>query len=196
VLKAADWQQGATIRVLFEHEKGAAPRLQSEGTLAEGQRTFVVTAPPGVELAPGRYVVRVELVTPGSTTPLQSTTDAYVPEPEWLVSAGGLSTRRGPSTGLQYVPTADARFRRTERLRLEVPRSARGGQATARLLARDGKPLSLAITLSERLDESGMRLIVAEVPLAALAQGDYAVEITVDEGGRKESSTYAFRVVP
>ena len=59
MLKAADWQHGATIRVLFEHEKGAAPRLVSEGTLAEGQRTFVVTAPSGVELAPGRYVVRV-----------------------------------------------------------------------------------------------------------------------------------------
>ena len=101
VLKAREWQQGATIRALFEHEKGAAPRMQAEGKLAEGQRTFLVTAPPEVNLAPGRYVVRVELVTPGSTTPLQMTTDAYVPEPEWLVSTSGLSTRRGPSTGLQ-----------------------------------------------------------------------------------------------
>ena len=196
VLKTPEWQEGATIRALFEHEKGAAPRMQAEGKLAEGQRTFLLTAPPDVTLAPGRYVVRVEVVTPGSTTPLQMTTDAYVPEPAWLISASGLSARRGPSTGLQYVPTADPRFRRTERIRLEVPRSAGDGQASGRLLARDGKTLNLPIPLSERTDDTGVRLLAADVMMAPLAQGDYVVEITVVNGDCKESATYAFRIIP
>ena len=94
------------------------------------------------------------------------------------------------------MPTADPRFRRTERMRLEVPRSAGDGQASARLLARDGKALNLPIPLSERTDDNGVRLLVADVMMAPLAQGDYAVEITVAEGDRKESATYAFRIVP
>ncbi|MEZ5283625.1 MAG: hypothetical protein R2712_02215 [Vicinamibacterales bacterium] len=32
-----------------------------------------------------------------------------------------IAFRRGPTTGLAYEPTADPRFRRTERIRLEVP---------------------------------------------------------------------------
>ena len=48
----------------------------------------------------------------------------------------------GPSTGLAYVATADARFRRTERIRLEVPRASGEGTASARLLGRDGLPLN------------------------------------------------------
>jgi hypothetical protein len=39
-------------------------------------------------------------------------------------------------------------------------------------------------------------MIVAEVVLAPLAQGDYVLEVTVEDGGRKESASYAFRLVP
>jgi hypothetical protein len=195
--KGNEWLNGGRVRATFEHERGAAPRFNSETSLTPGQRTFVVTAPAGVELAPGRYVVRVELLSAESTVPLQTTTDAYVPEREWLISSAGLTARRGPSTGLQYLPTADPRFRRTERIRLEVPRSSADGEAAARALARDGKPLNLPIALSERQDtESGLRLLVADVTLAPLAQGDYAVEISVQQGERKESATYAFRIIP
>ena len=133
----------------------------------------------------------------GGTTPLQTTTDAFIPDRDWLIGSSGLTARRGPSTGLQYVPTADARFRRTERIRLEVPRSPGEGRPSARLLARDGKALNVAIALSERADaDSGQRMLVADVTLAPLAQGEYAVAITVEQGDRKESATYAFRIIP
>lgn len=195
--KTTEWAKGATVRVRFEHETGAGRASVAEGELLAGQRAFVVTAPPGVELAPGRYIVRVELQPPDGKAPLQTTTDAFVPTPDWLLSPSGLSARRGPSTGLQYVATADARFRRTERMRLEVPRSAAEGEVEARLLGRDGQALSLPITISERIEaNSGARLVVADLTLAPLAQGEYAVEITVAHGDRKESATYAFRIVP
>jgi VWFA-related protein len=197
IAKSAEWQRGGQVRATFEHEKGDAPRLQADARLAPGDRTFLVTAPRGVDIAPGRYVVRLELYSEGTRVPLQTTTDAFVPDAAWLISTAGLTARRGPSTGLQYVPTADARFRRTERVRLEVPRSAESGQASARLLARDGKPLNLAIALAERTDaDSGQRMLVADLTLAPLAQGEYAVELSVEQGDRRESATYAFRIVP
>jgi hypothetical protein len=195
--KSEEWQQGGRVRAVFEHDKGEAPRMQAETTLAPGARTFTLPAPPGVQLAPGRYVVRVELLPEGSRTPLHTTTDAFIPESDWLISSSGLTARRGPSTGLQYVPTADPRFRRTERIRLEVPRSAAEGEASARLLSRDGKPLNVSIALSERTDAaSGQRMVIADLTLAPLAQGEYAVEIAVEQGDRRESATYAFRLVP
>jgi VWFA-related protein len=195
--KRPEWQAGARVRVLLEHQAGVRPPMTADGELVAGERTFVVTPPADVKLAPGRYVVRVELLARDSSAPLQTTTDAFVPEPDWLISASGLTARRGPSTGLQYVPTADARYRRTERIRLDVPRAANDSPASARLLGRDGRPLTMPISLTERTDaDSGERMLVVDITLAPLAQGDYAVEITVGQGERKESATYAFRIVP
>jgi VWFA-related protein len=192
-----DWQQGGRLRATFEHEKGASPRFVVEQSLPAGQRTFLVNAPPEVALAAGRYVVRLEVFPAEGKVPLQTTVDVYIPETDWLIASSGLTARRGPSTGLQYVPTADSRFRRTERIRLEVPRSMAEGQASARLLTREGKPLNIAIALSERTDaDSGQRMLVADVVLAPLAQGDYAVEISIEQGDRRESATYAFRLIP
>jgi hypothetical protein len=39
-------------------------------------------------------------------------------------------------------------------------------------------------------------MLVADVVLAPLAQGDYAVEISIEQGDRRESATYAFRLIP
>jgi VWFA-related protein len=194
-VKSPDWQKGGRVRASFEHERGASPQSQSELELAPGQRSFHLSPPPGATLVAGRYIVRLELLAANSTVPIRTTADVVIPEADWLLSASGLVARRGPSTGLQYVPTADARFRRTERMRLEIPRSAGDGQASARLLGRDGLPLNLVIALSER-NEGGQRMLIADLTLAPLAQGDYAVEVTVEQGERKESATYAFRVIP
>ena len=196
-LKSEEWQQGGRGRVFFQHERGATAPLQVDVTLTPGQRTFQMTPPAGTKLAPGRYVMRLELTAQGSTVPLQTTVDVTVPEGEWLVSETGLVTRRGPSTGLNYVPTADGRFRRTERLRFEVPRTTAEAAASARLLGRDGQPLAITPALTERVDgTSNQRLIVADLTLAPLAQGEYAIEVIVERGDQKESASYAFRIVP
>jgi VWFA-related protein len=196
-LKLPEWQKGGRARVVMEHESGAAPPIEQHITLDAGQRAFEVTPPPGTSVAPGRYVVRLQLTPAEGSVPIQATADVVVPDADALMSQSGLVLRRGPSTGLQFVPTADPRFRRTERLRVEVPRLATDGTVSARLLGRDGQPLALAVTLSERTDDAlGIRLIVAEVPLAALAQGDYGLEVTLDANGKKQGTTYGFRLVP
>jgi VWFA-related protein len=195
-VKLPEWQKGGRARIVLEHERGAAPPIEQHVILEPGQRAFSVT-PQGVPVAPGRYVVRLQLTPAEGTIPIQTTADVFVPDSTALISQNGLALRRGPSTGLQYAQTADARFRRTERLRIEVPRISGAGAASARVLGRDGQPLALGVTVSERVDpELQLRMIVADVQLAPLAQGEYGLEVTVNADGKKETATYAFRIVP
>ncbi|HXG89942.1 MAG TPA: VWA domain-containing protein [Vicinamibacterales bacterium] len=195
--KQPEWLEGGRARVSFEHESGAAARAEVDVTLAPGQRAFSVTPPAGTAVASGRYVIRVQVTPKHLAVPLQTTVEVSVPERSALISATGLAARRGPSTGLQYVSTADARFRRTERLRLEVPRLSESGTVSARLLGRDAQPIAVGVTLSERVDATAsVRMIVADLTLAPLAQGDYVVEIAMQAGDKKETASYAFRLVP
>ena len=92
------------------------------------------------------------------------------------------------------MPTADPRFRRTERIRLEVPILTDGPvTAAGRVLTREGQPLPLQVTTTERTDDkSGARYLVAEVTLAPLAQGDFVLELTAG----KDTASYAFRIIP
>jgi hypothetical protein len=89
------------------------------------------------------------------------------------------------------VPTADVRFRRSDRLRLEVPSSANDA-VTARLLDRTGKVLPIPVTAAVRDDADGSRWRVADVVLAPLAPGDYLIEMTAGA----ERLLQPFRVVP
>jgi VWFA-related protein len=197
LMKQVEWQQGARGRVTFQHERGEAPPATVDVTLKPGEAMFSVAPPQSSLAAPGRYVVRVELMPEGSAVPLTTSTEVTVPSDPWLISGTGLVFRRGPATGLAYAPTADPRFRRTERIRFEVPRSSSGGTASARLLARDGQPLNVAVSVTERADEATKhRLVIADLTLAPLAQGDYIIEVSVSDGDRTESATYAFRVIP
>jgi VWFA-related protein len=196
-LKSPEWQQGGRARVVFEHDRGTAPPSETEVALEPGQRAFTLSPPEGSQLAAGRYIVRLQLTPKAGSVPLQTTIDVTVPDSTALLSAGGLAARRGPSTGPQYVPTADARFRRTERLRVEIPRVSAGGSLSARLLGRDGQPLPMAVTLTERAAEDQQpAMIIADLMLAPLAPGEYILEVMLEQGGKKENATYGFRIVP
>ncbi|MGQ0732524.1 MAG: VWA domain-containing protein [Acidobacteriota bacterium] len=196
-LKAAEWQQGGTARVRFEHERGASLPIETEVALDAGQRTLSTGPPAEATLAPGRYVVRLQVTPRGGVVPLQTTVDVTIPDEAALMSRTGIVTRRGPSTGREYQPTADPRFRRTERLRFAVPRFAAEGRLATRILGRDGQPLALAVTVTDELDpDTAQRMVVAECSLAALAQGDYILEVTLTREDETETATYGFRVVP
>lgn len=196
-LKAPEWQQGGTARVSIEHETGAAAPVLKEVSLKAGQRTFELHETGDGSLPPGRYVIRLSVTPSGSMLPLQTTVEVTVPDAAALMGRNGLAYRRGPSTGLQYVATADARFQRTERIRFEVPRLAADAKVAARLLDRNGQPLPLAVTLSERADVAQrLTLAVADLTLAPLAQGEYVLEVTAERDGKKETAAFGFRIVP
>ena len=88
--------------------------------------------------------------------------------------------------------TADPRFQRSDRLRFEHATTL-SEPPKARLLDRNGNPLSVPVQVTERPDESGaFRWIVVDAALAPFAPGDYAVEVT--QGTAKQVT--AFRIVP
>ncbi len=199
--KQPDWVSGGTLRLTFEPDRGAAasaPAAAQTMTVAidPGQRSIVID---GAEqpLAAGRYSVRAELTARGSRMPIQMTTFATVPAEAAEIGTGALALRRGPSTGLAYVATADPRFRRTERLRIEVPLSADGFSGTGRLLTREGQATPLNVTFTTRVDDKTRQQFgVAEVVLAPLAEAEYVVELALVKNGKTETVSYGFRVIP
>ena len=199
--KQPEWLAGGTLKLTFEPERalGTSSTAQAQTVtvaVEPGQRSIVVN---GSErpLVAGRYSVRAELQARNSRMPIQVTTFATVPAETAMVGTGGLAARRGPSTGLAYMPTADPRFRRTERLRLEVPLAAEGFTGTGRLLTREGQATPLIVTFSSRADEETKQQFgVADVTLAPLAAGDYVLELVLTKDGKSETVSYGFRIVP
>ena len=104
--------------------------------------------------------------------------------------------RRGVTTGNRVLPAADLRFSRTERVRLELPVEADAKPGAGRVLDRAGQPMQVPVTVGERLDEAtGQRWITADVVLAPLAGGDYAIEVEVVGASRSQRIISAIRVV-
>ena len=141
---------------------------------------------------PGDYALRVR-VRPDSNPGLPVTDTARLSVPATAPVLGeAVMWRRGPSTGLKHLATADPRFQRSERIRFEMPTNV-NGLAAARMLDRAGNPLKVPVQISERPDPSGQfRWIVADAVLAPLAAGDYGIEVTL--AGAKQVA--GFKVVP
>jgi VWFA-related protein len=196
-----EWLSGGTLRLTFLPESTAGSSdagLSHSMTVAvdPGQRSVLVNGSDR-PLPPGRYSVRAELTPRNSRLPIQVTTLATVPADAAEVGSGALASRRGPSTGLAYVPTADPRFRRTERLRVDVPLAAEGFTGTGRLLTRNGTATALVVTFSSRADAATKQQFgVADVALAPLAEGEYVLELTLAKNGASEVVSYGFRIVP
>src|SRR5690606_7533847 len=85
--------------------------------------------------------------------------------------------RRGSSNRDEYQPTADPRFQRTERLRIDLP-TDREDAVTARMLDRLGQGLAAAVPVSTFVAQDGERWVRAELPTGSLAPGEYVVEFT------------------
>lgn len=192
-----EWQAGMTVQVLIESDKGGSP-VVLQGEMRPSQRVLTVEGPDADEpLAPGRYIVRVEgrpLRTTAGGGTVRASGDVVLGAAATRFGSGLQLLRRSPSTGLAYVATADSRYRRTDRLRLEVPVLGVGEAAvTARVLTREGEPLPLVVTMSERTDAgTGVRWAVGDVTLAPLAQGEYVVEFKLGS----EVTAYGLRIVP
>ena len=113
-----------------------------------------------------------------------------------MSSLRGAASRRGPSTGLTYVESRDATYRRTERLRFEVGLPA-AIPVTARLLGPTGTPVNVPITTSTRIDASTQQpILVADLTLAPLAQGAYELELILQPSTGAEVVAYRFVLVP
>ena len=199
---------GTTVWVAGELPRGTGPERAAEGgtvdievraagisetakvVLQPGQRGFVTS----LKLAASdldQVDVRARFSGAGSGVPV---TDAIVTNAR-PAAGQPLIFRRGPSTANRVVPAADFRFHRSERIRLELPLSPAARAGTGRLLDRAGKPLQIPVKVGERVDEAtGQRWATADIPLAPLAAGDYAVELTTVSGAETSQTMTAFRV--
>jgi VWFA-related protein len=185
------WSAGAVADVAFVSAAGeeiAAKRLD----LASTASTFTLRLPDTGGVPPGEYALRVR-VRPNQEggLPVSDTVRVIVPEQPSRVG-DAIIWRRGPTTGPRYMATADPRFQRSERVRLEHATTA-AGMPTARMLDKAGNPLQVPVQVTERPDASGeFRWLIAEAALAPLAPGDYAIELTLDDA----KVVTAFKVVP
>jgi VWFA-related protein len=168
-----------------------APASSTRVQLEPGSRVFRAVLAPAVK-APGEFQLRVRVTGGGLNSPLNNVAPlAVVASPD---SSGALLARRGAPANSRSVVTADARFRRSERLVVELPIRAPNAPV-ARLLDRAGTPLTIPIAEADRDEADGSRWHAAEITLAPLAPGDYLVEFTTGSGDGSKRSLVPFRVV-
>ncbi|MGH9345695.1 MAG: hypothetical protein ACRD26_00375, partial [Vicinamibacterales bacterium] len=189
--KELAWSAGATADVVVVSAMGAGVAAQTV-EIPAGQGTFTVRVPEAGGVAPGEYAVRIR-VKPRQDSGLPISDAARVMIPADVAPMGeAVLWRRGPTTGPRYAMTADPRFRRSERVRLEHATTA-AGMPAARMLDRGGNLINVPVQVTDRQDASGeFRWLVAEAALAPLAAGDYAIEVSLDEA----TVVTAFKVVP
>ncbi len=197
IATAPEWAKGGVVRVAVTSAARAGGALATqEVPLAAGVRFGRVQLPRTGLFDPGRYSVRIEAVAEGAVTPVVLTTLVDVPAEGGLLGSALMASRRGPATGRNYEPTADARMRRTERLRLATPRLSTSAVVTGRLLNRTGQVMQVPVTITEAPGENdAVAQVVGELVLAPLAAGEYVVEISATEGTKTETLSYAVRVV-
>ncbi len=184
---SADWAGGGQVDAMLVDGSGR--------TVATG-RAQIPTGSSSIRLAltanaltPGDYRLQIRTKGARASTAANDTMQIALPAAPHATSA--LFFRRGSATANKEVPTADLRFRRSDRLRVEVPTPA-ADPVTARLLDRAGNPLAIPVTSTIRDDADGSRWQSAEVSLAPLAPGDYLVELAAGTS----RTLAAFRVIP
>jgi hypothetical protein len=66
-------------------------------------------------------------------------------------------------------------------------------QRVARLLGRDGRALAVPVNLTER-EQSGQKVLAADLNLAPLAPGDYVIELVAGAGTNEARRYLPLRV--
>jgi len=195
-----EWAKGGRVSLAVEPaDRGAGARTSVTEQLAPGARVQRLGVPgsDGAALTAGRYQVRVEALGTGARTPVVVSTIVDVPGSAGLLGSALLTSRRGPGTGRLFEPTADARFRRTERLQAEVARIDPAAAVTGRLLNRAGQVMQVPVAITERVGaDNAAPMVVAELALAPLAAGEYVLEVTATRGGLSETRSHAIRMIP
>lgn len=184
------WTAGAEAEIVVL-DAGGKEIMTRTVELKPDDGPLSIQVPETGAIAAGEYAIRVRLRS-------QADEKAELTDTARVVLRDGTSLgeavmwRRGLSTGPRYLRTADPRYMRSDRLKLELA-TAVPTPATARILDRNHNELSVPAQVSERADSSGaFRWIVVDAMLAPFAAGDYAIEVTQ---GREKRVT-DFKVVP
>ncbi len=189
------WNAGADAVVAAMTEDGQPVATERATTTFESRAFFLRLA---TDVAPGEYVLRARVqgkAGGGAEASVQIRVRVPDAADENADGAQPLLFRRGPFSGPGFQPTADLRFRKGERLRVDVPVRSAFEEVSARLLDRKGGALPIPVAASRR-EDGGAVFASGEVALAPLALGDYLVELAITRGGSQEKTLTAFRIVP
>jgi VWFA-related protein len=185
-----DFAAGGDIAVTVSGADGTV-LSQGRAAITPGARTVVVdlgdVAPAG-----GDVVVRTRVKPQGEGETL---TDATTIGSAALSAVAPLLWRRGPSTLMRFVATADSRFTRADRVRADVLVADAADTMTASLLDRMGATIAVPVTVGSRT-EAAMTWATAELALAPLGPGEYVLKLTVAGPGGPSDVYTGIRVVP
>jgi VWFA-related protein len=192
LLRGGEWIGGGEMDVLLAGADGSK-LAQKTVPLPAGQRSISVDM-GSVDLPEGELVIRTRIKPSGDGLPVSDTIRIVQPASADLTGVPVL-LRRGPTTGIKYLPTADKQFRRTDRVRLELPSAETISATSAELLDRSGKAIGVPVATSTRTSD-GMTWATAEVALAPLAVGEYALRLRTEKAGKTSEVVTGFRIVP
>ena len=192
------WKNGADVTVVIAAPDKTPLEGSTQKTLTKDARGFSLRVSAGPSATAGEYTVRITTKPAGTSLGSTETIRVFVPKaPSADTPAAGqpMFYRRGPFSGPNWQPAGDLRFRRQERVRVEVPLVGDVTSTAVRLLDRTGNPLGIPVTAAERV-ENGVKFVTGEVVLAPLSAGDFVLEISYTFGSTTQKALASFRIVP
>jgi hypothetical protein len=193
------WSNGADVRLTLARASG--PELVLTGRIDAGSRASVIDVPAdAIGAGPWRIDVRVSATTAGRAASRAAANDGPYDSGVEIESSDGqligapMAFRATPSPRSVPKPVADFQYRRVERLHVEWPVVRPLDSTLARLLDRQGEPLPLTPVVSDGTGEAAGTVMV-DLPLSALSEGEYVIELTATGGTQTERKLMAFRVV-
>lgn len=189
------WRAGGRASVVLMDGLGQT-RASATEQITPGSRSLAVRLSPDGDLS-GSLSIEVRL-TPadGLAEPIVDSISLRWPEERGSVELGQpVYFRALSSAAAPFAPTASPRFRRTERVRVEIP-VIDGVRVTATARDRRGGDLGLPVETSVRTDDDGTSRAVAELRLAPLAPGDYVLAIELASEGGQITRLVELRIVP
>lgn len=190
------WKPGADVTITVTAADKSSVGVVTQ-LLKRDARSLIARVPLPATL-PGDYAIRVTSKPAGATLGSTETLRVVVPRPanDALLYGQALLYRRGPFSGPGWQAAGDPRYRRQERVKVEVPVLGTFTSAQVQLLDRNGKPLSNVPVVSTTREENGQKIVSGEVTLAPLTTGDYVLETSIQQGQVTQKIVTAFRIIP
>jgi hypothetical protein len=180
------WLKGAEVRITAQ--RGDTPAVSAAGAIAPGDRSVGLLVPVDGSTT-GPWLVTAQVLGPDGTvearTEIPAAPSTLIGEP--LVFRGAQSLR------VPFKPLADLRLLRTERLRVEWPELQVADTRTARLLDRKGAALGAQLPLGT--PPADRKVVIVDLPMSALPEGEFVVELAATKGDTTERRFVAFRVI-
>ena len=187
-IEMGQWADGADVQVFVTDPSGQElPPVQ--GKIEPGRRSVALKVPVAPDAA-GPWSIRAKVRDRSNTVEDRG----EVRRPSASLLGAALLSRGTPSARSALLPVAGAEYRRTERVHVDWPVLKPLDRREARLLGRDGQPLAISVSVTER-DVEGRPTLSADAVLGPLAPGDYLIELMVGGGAEEEKQLVAIRVV-